>query len=163
MSSSVRSRRPIGSDTVALVGHNPSMNTMAGFLTGRRHFPGYPTGGLCLIEGDGSLMMHTQELDTIKRHGIRLLMAIINDGGYGAEFHKFRANNIDPSGAIHGRGDIAAMARGFGLAGATVDQAGSLDGLFKEHQGANVATVWDIIADDLIPSRSYRRVHYGEA
>ncbi len=39
-------------DTVALVGHNPSMNTLAGFLTGRRHFPGYPTGGLCLIEGD---------------------------------------------------------------------------------------------------------------
>ena len=92
-----------------------------------------------------------------------MLMAIINDGGYGAEFHKFRANNIDPSGAIHGRGDIAAMARGFGLAGNTVNQTGSLDGLFKEHQGANVATVWDIIADDMIPSRSYRRVHYGEA
>ncbi len=120
-------------------------------------------GKVCLIEGDGSLMMHTQELDTIKRHGIRMLMAIINDGGYGAEFHKFRANNIDPSGAIHGRGDIAAMARGFGLAGNTVNQMGSLDGLFKEHLGANVATVWDIIADDMIPSRSYRRVHYGEA
>jgi acetolactate synthase-1/2/3 large subunit len=120
-------------------------------------------GKVCLIEGDGSLMMHTQELDTIKRHGIRLLMAIINDGGYGAEFHKFRAHNVDPSGAIHGRGDIAAMARGFGLAGATVNQMGSLDGLFKEHQGSNVATVWDVIADDMIPSRSYRRVHYGEA
>ncbi|MFY0611878.1 MAG: thiamine pyrophosphate-binding protein [Hyphomicrobiaceae bacterium] len=120
-------------------------------------------GKVCLIEGDGSLMMHTQELDTIKRHGIRMLMAIMNDGGYGAEFHKFRANNIDPSGAIHGRGDIAAMARGFGLAGNTVSQSGSLNDLFKEHQGANVATVWDIIADDLIPSRSYRRIHYGEA
>ncbi|MFT7575538.1 MAG: acetolactate synthase-1/2/3 large subunit [Alphaproteobacteria bacterium] len=120
-------------------------------------------GKVCLIEGDGSLMMHTQELDTIKRHGIRMLMAIMNDGGYGAEFHKFRANNIDPSGAIHGRGDIAAMARGFGLAGNTVNQMGSLDGMFKEHQGSNVATVWDIIADDMIPSRSYRRIHYGEA
>lgn len=120
-------------------------------------------GKVCLIEGDGSLMMHTQELDTIKRHGIRMLMAIMNDGGYGAEFHKFRANNVDPSGAIHGRGDIAAMARGFGLAGNTVNAMGSLDGLFKEHQGANVATVWDIVADDLITSRSYRRVHYGEA
>ncbi len=55
------------------------------------------------------------------------------------------------------------MARGFGLAGNTVSQSGSLNDLFKEHQGANVATVWDIIADDLIPSRSYRRIHYGEA
>lgn len=120
-------------------------------------------GKVCLIEGDGSLMMHAQELDTIRRHGIRMLMTIINDGGYGAEFHKFRANEIDPSGAIHGRGDIAAMARGYGLAGATVNGMDQLDGLFKDHQGANVATVWDVMADDLVPSRAYRRIHYGEA
>lgn len=120
-------------------------------------------GKVCLIEGDGSLMMHAQELDTIRRHGIRMLMTIINDGGYGAEFHKFRANEIDPSGAIHGRGDIAAMARGYGLAGATVNGMDQLDGLLKDHQGANVATVWDVMADDLVPSRAYRRIHYGEA
>ena len=42
-------------------------------------------------------------------------------------------------------------------------EQGQLDGLFKEHQGSNVATVWDVMADDLIPSRAYRRVHYGEA
>ena len=120
-------------------------------------------GKVCLIEGDGSLLMHTQELETIKRHGIQMLITIINDGGYGAEFHKFRAGDVDDSGAIHGRGDIAAMARGFGLAGATVSQMGQLDGLFQQHQGSNVASVWDVQADDLIPSRSYRRVHYGEA
>jgi len=120
-------------------------------------------GKVCLIEGDGSLLMHTQELETIRRHGIRLLMVVINDGGYGAEFHKFRANEIDPSGAIHGRGDLAAMARGFGLAGMTVNKGGQLGGLFQEHQGSNVASLWDVIADDLIPSRAYRRIHYGEA
>ncbi len=120
-------------------------------------------GKVCLIEGDGSLMMHAQELDTIKRHGIRMLVSIINDGGYGAEFHKFRANNVDPSGAIHGRGDIAGMARGFGLKGASINALGKMDGHFKEHQGSNVATVWDIHTDDLIASRSYRRVHFGEA
>ena len=120
-------------------------------------------GKVCLIEGDGSLMMHCQELDTIKRHGVRMLTAIINDGGYGAEFHKFRANGVDPSGAMHGRGDIAAMARGFGLQGHTVSGLGKMDGLFKEHQGSNTATVWDVHSDDLIPSRAYRRIHFGEA
>ena len=35
--------------------------------------------------------------------------------------------------------------------------------LFAEHQGANIGTLWDIHIDDLIPSRAYRRVHYGEA
>lgn len=120
-------------------------------------------GKVLLIEGDGSLMMHIQELETIRRHGIQMLIAIMNDGGYGAEFHKFRANNIDPSGAIHGRGDIAAAATGLGLRGATVNQMGKMEGLFREHRAANIASLWDIHTDDLIPSRSYRRVHYGEA
>jgi acetolactate synthase I/II/III large subunit len=35
--------------------------------------------------------------------------------------------------------------------------------LFKEHQGANIGTLLDVHIDDLIPSRAYRRVHYGEA
>ena len=120
-------------------------------------------GKVCLIEGDGSLMMHCQELETIKRHGVRMLTAIVNDGGYGAEFHKFRANGVDPSGAIHGRGDIGAMARGFGLRGHTVNALGKMEGLFQEHQGSNTASVWDVHSDDLIPSRAYRRIHFGEA
>ena len=35
--------------------------------------------------------------------------------------------------------------------------------LFKEHQGANIGTLWDVHIDDKIPSRAYRRIHYGEA
>jgi hypothetical protein len=35
--------------------------------------------------------------------------------------------------------------------------------LLREHQAANIGSVWDIHTDDLIPSRAYRRVHYGEA
>ena len=98
-------------------------------------------GKVLLVEGDGSLMMHVQELETIRRQGIRMLMAIMNDGGYGAEVHKFRANGIDPAKeAIHGRGDLAAAATGFGLRGASVTQPGRLAPLFKEHQGANIGT-----------------------
>jgi thiamine pyrophosphate-dependent acetolactate synthase large subunit-like protein len=120
-------------------------------------------GKVLLVEGDGSLMMHVQELETVRRQGIRMLMAIMNDGGYGAEVHKFRANNITAKEAIHGRGDLAAAATGFGLRGASVTQPGRFAPLFKEHQGANIGTLWDVHIDDLIPSRAYRRVHYGEA
>src|SRR4051812_3091961 len=120
-------------------------------------------GKVLLVEGDGSLMMHVQELETVRRQGIRMLMAIMNDGGYGAEVHKFRANGITAKEAIHGRGDLAAAATGFGLRGASVTQPGRLAPLFKEHQGANIGTLWDVHIDDLIPSRAYRRVHYGEA
>jgi Thiamine pyrophosphate enzyme, C-terminal TPP binding domain len=58
-----------------------------------------------------------EELETVQRHGIKLLICIINDGGYGAEMHKFRAYGVDPMHATHDRGDIAQVARGFGLNG----------------------------------------------
>jgi len=120
-------------------------------------------GKVALVEGDGSMMMHVQELETIRRHGIQMLMCVMNDGGYGAEFHKFRANGVPEAEAMHGRGDFAGMAVGFGLRGATVSGAGQMGKLFQEHQSANSAGVWDVQIDDLIPSRQYRRVHFGEA
>ncbi|MEQ8397638.1 thiamine pyrophosphate-binding protein [Thalassobaculum sp.] len=120
-------------------------------------------GKVLLIEGDGSLYLHVQELETIRRHGIQMLIAIMNDGGYGAEFHKFRANGIEAKEAIHGRGDLAGVATGFGLRGTTVSEMGRCPALFQEHQSANTAGLWDLQIDDLIPSRAYRRIHYGEA
>jgi thiamine pyrophosphate-dependent acetolactate synthase large subunit-like protein len=120
-------------------------------------------GKVLLIEGDGSLLMHIQELETIRRQGIGLLMAIINDGGYGAEIHKFRASGMDAGTVIHGRGDLAAVATGFGVRGSTVNRPGRFEGLFREHQAANGASLWDVHTDDKIVSRPYRRVHFGEA
>src|SRR5215213_7909757 len=67
-------------------------------------------GKVLLIEGDGSLMMHIQELETLRRHGIRMLICTVNDGGYGAEVHKFRAQGFDAGESQHGRGDIGAVA-----------------------------------------------------
>ena len=58
-----------------------------------------PFGKVLLVEGDGSLMIHVQELDTIRRQGIKMLMAIMNDGGYGAEVHKFRSRTTRWLGA----------------------------------------------------------------
>ena len=120
-------------------------------------------GKVLLVDGDGSIMQHIQELETIRRHGIELLICVLNDGGYGAESHKFRAYGVDPNHAIHGRGDLAAVAQGFGLRGAKIDTPGRFEGLFREHLQPGGATLWDVHIDDLIPSRQYRRVHYGEA
>lgn len=120
-------------------------------------------GKVALIEGDGSMLMHIQELETVRRHSIGLLMCIINDGGYGAEVHKLRAQGVDASGAIHGRGDLGAIARGFGLGGAMVSSLDRLAPLFREHAATDGASLWDIHVDDKIPSAAYRRIHYGES
>ena len=119
-------------------------------------------GKVLLIEGDGSLMMHIQELETIRRQGIRMLICAVNDGGYGAEVHKFRAQGFDPTESQHGRGDIAAIARGFGLRGEKVNTLGRFEDLFAAHQKAGQSELWDLHVDDKIPSMPYRRIHYGE-
>jgi thiamine pyrophosphate-dependent acetolactate synthase large subunit-like protein len=66
-----------------------------------------------LIDGDGSLYQHIQEFETVQQHGLKLLICIINDGGYGAETRKFRAHGGDPLRATNGQGDLAQIARGF--------------------------------------------------
>jgi thiamine pyrophosphate-dependent acetolactate synthase large subunit-like protein len=120
-------------------------------------------GKVLLIEGDGSLLMHAQELDTIRRHGLGLLICVMNDGGFGAESQKLRAQGLDPSEAIHGRGQLADVARAFGLRGQTVTSLGSLAALFDEHDRAGCAELWDLHIDDKIPSPQYSRLHFGQA
>ena len=119
-------------------------------------------GKVVLIDGDGSLLMQIQELDTAMRHKVRLLVITFNDGGYASEAHKFRAAKMDPSEAIHGRTDFAAVAKGFGLRGETVKTLGRFESLFKEYEKADRAEVWDVHIDDMIVSKLLRRAFFGE-
>ncbi len=103
-----------------------------------------------LLDGDGSLMMHVQELETAQRHGLRVLICILNDGAYGSEIHKLRADGVGEAGAVHGRGDLAAVARGFGLAGATITELDQFTTAFDEFQRGANSMLWDIhIADNV--------------
>jgi acetolactate synthase-1/2/3 large subunit len=40
---------------------------------------------------------------------------------------------------------------------------GPFERRFREHQQSKGTTLWDVHIKDQIPSRQYRRVHYGEA
>ena len=70
---------------------------------------------------------------------------------------------MSPETVIHGRGDLAGVANGFGVRGTAVTSLGRMPGLFAEHQAANSAGLWDVHTDDTVVSRPYRRIHYGEA
>jgi thiamine pyrophosphate-dependent acetolactate synthase large subunit-like protein len=92
-----------------------------------------------------------------------MLICAVNDGGYGAEVHKFRAQGYDERESQHGRGDIAAIARGFGLRGEKITSLGRFEDLFAAHQrSGDSAELWDLHVDDAIPSMAYRRIHFGE-
>lgn len=120
--------------------------------------PGSP---VVLFDGDGSFLMHVQELETYRRHGLNILTIVLNDGAYGSEIHKLRAEGLSDAGAVFGRTDLAAVARGFGLGGETVTDLSMLPGMVAEFARSGGAAVWDIPVSDRVYSPMIRRAHPG--
>jgi thiamine pyrophosphate-dependent acetolactate synthase large subunit-like protein len=114
-------------------------------------------GRVALFEGDGGMLMHIQELEMVQRHRLKLLFIIFNDGAYGSEIHKLRADGVDESGSVFGHTDIAAIARGFGLRGATVTDADQFGPLFEAYQAQDLAEVWNVHVSDKVLNPSTRR------
>lgn len=113
-------------------------------------------GKVVLFEGDGSLLMHIQELEAVKRHGIKLLIVCANDGAYGAEIHKLRADGIDDSGAIFGRPNFEAISKGFGLGGATVTDVKQFKALMEAYEKGNESVIWDVHTSDQVTTPKMR-------
>jgi len=93
----------------------------------------------------------------MQRHGLKILIAIMNDGGYGAEVLTLRADGIDESDAIHGRGDLRRVARDFGLDGAVVTDLADLPRRFAEFGAADRAAIWNIHVSDVVTSPIRRK------
>lgn len=120
------------------------------------------TGKVVLFEGDGSVLMHVQEFECIKRHGLKLLIICCNDGAYGAEIHKLREDGIDDSGAIFGRTDLAAIAQGFGLRGTNVTKLGGFKTLLEGFEAADTAEIWNVhVSDQVVNPRMRLNVKAG--
>ena len=101
-------------------------------------------GRVVLLDGDGGVLMHLQELEAIERQGIKLLVCVLNDGGYGAEVHKLRKLGIDPRMAVFGRPGFGAIAQGFKLSGETITSNDQLPEAFARYCELQHAAVWDI-------------------
>lgn len=94
------------------------------------------------IEGDASVLMHIQELETAARSGIGLLIVVVNDGALGAEYHKLAALGVDPSEAVAPTPDLGAVARAFGGRGRQVSDLASVADLpawFTSGRGPHLA------------------------
>jgi thiamine pyrophosphate-dependent acetolactate synthase large subunit-like protein len=119
-----------------------------------------PDRTVVLFDGDGSLIMHVQELETIRRHRLNILIIVMNDGAYGSEVHKFRAEGLPEDGSVFGYCDFAAIARGFGLDGKAVKRLADLPQLVEEFtRSGGGAAVWDFHVSDKVVSPTIRRSH----
>jgi thiamine pyrophosphate-dependent acetolactate synthase large subunit-like protein len=76
--------------------------------------------------GDGGFLMSLTELTTATRLGLPLVIVVYNDAAYGAEVHHFGPHGHPLDTVTFPDGDLAAIARGFGCAGATVRVPGDL-------------------------------------
>ena len=116
--------------------------------------PGQP---IVVIDGDGSILMHIQELETIRRHNLRMLICVLNDGAYGPEIHKLRKDGIDDSGSIFGRGDFGAIGRAFGLAGRVITSVDEIPGALEGFLAHDGSEIWDLHISDRVMSSMMRR------
>lgn len=115
-----------------------------------------PDSTVVLFDGDGSALMHIQELETMRRHSLNIVICVLNDGAYGSEIHKLRAEGLSDAGAVFGRTDLAAIARGFGATGLRIDDLSALPALVKDVSGL---TLWDFPVSDKVASPVMHRVH----
>jgi len=118
-----------------------------------------PDEPVVLFDGDGSLLMHVQELETIRRHGLRVIIFAINDGAYGSEIHKLRADGLPEDGAVFGRPDFAAIANGFGIAGHRLDDLRDLPDMIDRIMASGGPAVVDVPVSDQVISPVIQRSH----
>ncbi len=118
-----------------------------------------PDRTVVLFDGDGSLLMNIQELETIRRHQLNILIIVMNDGAYGSEVHKLRSEGLSEQGSVFGHSDFAGIARGFGMAGHCVRDLGDVPHLVSAFAQSGGAAVWDFHVSDKVVSAVLRRAH----
>lgn len=114
-----------------------------------------------VIEGDGSLMMNVQELDTAARHGVQMVLLVMNDGGYGAEVHKLNVKGYDPAAAVHGSPDFVQLARAFGGDGVRLESEDGIAAALEAGFAHGGLYVIDARISPSTISDAYQKVHLG--
>ena len=103
--------------------------------------PGRP---VVAVEGDASILMHIQELETAARLGIPLLILVLNDGALGAEYHGLVADGMDASPALAATPALARVAEAFGGAGMDVAGPGAAEKIMRWYDPARGPHLVDV-------------------
>ena len=115
-----------------------------------------------VIEGDASILMCLQELDTAARYGARVLVLVMNDEGVGAEYHRLQSKGERPDDAIIRSPDLAAAATAFGALGMRATTLEELqEGLEKAAKCDGPALIDVRVSRDPL-AEPYRRLWYPQ-
>ena len=79
--------------------------------------------------GDGGFMMTLADLDTAVRYRLPVVVLVMNNGGFAAEYENLRLEGQPVDLTLYGNPDFAAVARALGADGVTVAGTADLAGL----------------------------------
>jgi acetolactate synthase I/II/III large subunit len=116
-----------------------------------------------VIEGDGSLMMNLQELDTVVRYKQQMVLIVWNDVGFGAEVHKLRAKGFEPTlGAWETSPDFVALAKAFGGDGVKLAKEDDIGDAVKNGLAKGGLFLIDARVSPTSVSDAYQKIHFGQ-
>lgn len=113
------------------------------------------------IEGDGSMLFHIQELDTVVRFGLQMVLIVWNDGGYAAEFYKLDSKDMIRGQSKWDSPDFAAIARAFGGEGVTLQNEADLPAAIEAGLAKGGLYLIDVRVSNTTPSDPFNKVHFG--
>jgi thiamine pyrophosphate-dependent acetolactate synthase large subunit-like protein len=116
-----------------------------------------------VIEGDGSLLQHLQELETAAKLGLPITVIVANDSGYGAEVHKLKQKGHNSALAQWSSIDFAGVARACGGEGVTVVSDDEIDNALKAAERADGLFLIDCRISPTTTSDVYNRKILGMA
>ena len=114
-----------------------------------------------VIEGDGSMLFHIQELDTVTRFKMQMVLIVWNDGGYGAEVHKLVPKGFDPGQSSWESPDFVAIAKAFGGDGVMLEKESDLTAAIQEGLRKGGLYLIDVRVSPTLPSDPHAKVYYG--
>ncbi|WP_027019017.1 thiamine pyrophosphate-binding protein [Corynebacterium sputi] len=91
-----------------------------------------PSDFTVLVTGDGGGLMAIADAETFIRTARRGAVIVMNDAAYGAELHQFRNEGLDTGSMLIPDVDFAALGRGFGARGITIESPEDFDLVEKE-------------------------------
>lgn len=120
--------------------------------------PGRPQ---VVIEGDGAMLMNLQELFTIQRFKLDMVVVVWNDNGFGAEVHKLRAKGFDASHAQWEQADFVALARAFGGDGVRATSERDVGAAIRQGLQKGGLFIVDAQVSPSTVSDPYSKLHFG--
>ncbi len=109
---------------------------------------GAPGRPVLLVCGDGGFMLGgLAEFNTAVRHGVDLVVVVLNDGAYGAEHVQFRRREMDPTISTFDWPDLAPVATALGGRGFTVRTFGDLETALDAIEVRDRPILLDVVLD----------------